>query len=139
MAKDVADWLPELNQCWYVNRSLEVRREYGLTVDLAEANAIDDVLANCDSTEMFVLGPGDAETPTTTDNETATATPTQSPQTTPAPSSDTDALSLYDDNGNGRITCAEARTHGIAPVHRGHSAYESMRDADGDGDGVVCE
>ena len=47
------------------------------------------------------------------------------------------ALALYDDNGNGRISCAEARAHGIAPVERGHPAYEYMRD--GDGDGVVCE
>ena len=28
------------------------------------------------------------------------------------------ALELYDDNGNSRITCAEAREHGIAPVQR---------------------
>ena len=47
------------------------------------------------------------------------------------------ALRQYDDNGNGRITCAEARRHGIVPVHRGHPAYPYMRDADGDG--VVCE
>ena len=47
------------------------------------------------------------------------------------------ALARYDDNGNGRITCAEARRHGIAPVPRGHPAYPYMRDADGDG--VVCE
>ena len=49
----------------------------------------------------------------------------------------TSALDLYDDNGNGRITCAEARQHGIAPVQRDHPAYSFMRD--GDGDGVVCE
>ena len=48
-----------------------------------------------------------------------------------------DALAAWDDNGNGRITCAEARRHGIAPVPRGHPAYQYMRD--GDGDGVVCE
>lgn len=48
-----------------------------------------------------------------------------------------DALALWDDNGNGRITCAEARRHGIAPVSRDHPAYEYMRDADNDG--VVCE
>ena len=47
------------------------------------------------------------------------------------------ALSLYDDNRNGRITCKEARRHGIAPVPRSHPAYRYMRD--GDGDGVVCE
>lgn len=45
------------------------------------------------------------------------------------------ALALYDDNG--RITFAEARAHGIAPVPRGHPAYQYMRD--GDNDGVVCE
>ena len=43
----------------------------------------------------------------------------------------------WDDDGNGRVTCAEARRHGIAPVPRGHPAYAYMRD--GDGDGVVCE
>lgn len=48
-----------------------------------------------------------------------------------------DALRLWDDNGNGMITCAEARRHGIAPVRRGHPAYPFMRD--GDGDGVVCD
>ena len=43
----------------------------------------------------------------------------------------------WDDNGNGRVTCAEARRHGIAPVPLSHPAYPYMRDADGDG--VVCE
>ena len=43
----------------------------------------------------------------------------------------------WDDNGNGRISCTEARAHGIAPVHRGHPAYPYMLDADGDG--MVCE
>ena len=46
-------------------------------------------------------------------------------------------LNLYDDNGNGRISCSEARAHGIAPVYRGHPAYPYMTDRDGDG--VVCE
>ena len=46
-----------------------------------------------------------------------------------------DALAMYDDNGNGLITCAEARTHGIAPVCSDHPAYPYMND----GDGIVCE
>ena len=50
---------------------------------------------------------------------------------------DSPALQRYDDNGNGRISCAEARAHGIAPVRRGHPAYAHMRDADGDG--VICQ
>ena len=48
-----------------------------------------------------------------------------------------DALEWWDTNGNGQITCAEARRHGIVPVPRDHPAYRFMRD--GDGDGVVCE
>lgn len=48
-----------------------------------------------------------------------------------------DPLALYDDNGNGRITCAEARAHGIAPVPSDHAAYGYMNDRDGDG--VVCD
>ena len=48
-----------------------------------------------------------------------------------------DPLAMYDDNDDGRISCAEARAHGIAPVHRGHPAYPYMDDADNDG--VVCE
>ena len=109
-----------MNGCWYVDRVIQVRREYGLTINRAEAEAIDGVLAGCESTELVVLAPG---------RSVATATPTPGP--------DVDALDLWDDNGNGRITCAEARAHGIAPVLRGHPAYEFMNDRDGDG--VVCE
>ena len=126
---DVAEWLPDLNQCWYVNRTLQVRREYGLTIDHAEADAADRVLAGCESTDMTVLAPRASGT--------ATATPTRAAPATPSSDTEVDALALWDDNGNGRITCAEARAHGIAPVHRGHPAYQYMRDADEDG--VVCE
>ena len=125
VAKDVREWLPALNQCWYVDRTIQVRVKYGLTIDRAEAEAVDRVLAVCESTDMIMLAPG---------TSTGTA-PTG--DASPASSGGGNALELYDDNGNGRITCAEARAHGIAPVHRGHPAYQYMRD--GDGDGVVCE
>lgn len=59
------------------------------------------------------------------------------PDRPPARTRDPEALRLYDDNGNGRITCREARRHGIAPVPREHPAYAYMHD--GDGDGTVCE
>ena len=68
----------------------------------------------------------------------AAALPTPAPAPpTPTSEAGVDALALWDDNGNGRITCAEAREHGIAPVRRGHPAYEYMTDRDGDG--IVCE
>ena len=104
-------------------RTVQVRREYGLTIDRAEANAVDQVLARCESTALIVLAPGTSTVPS------APATSTSG--------SEGDALARWDDNGNGRITCAEARAHGIAPVRRGHPAYQYMND--GDGDGMVCE
>ena len=64
------------------------------------------------------------------DNEGCAEQPASQPATQ-------NALALYDDNRNGRITCAEARIHGIAPVRRGHPAYPYMDDRDGDG--IVCE
>ena len=121
MANDPAEWLPALHQCRYVDRVVRVRRQYGLTIDPAEAQAIDQVLAGCTSTEMVLLNPGSAAPPT----------PTK------APAGEVDALALCADNNNGRITCREARAHGIAPVHREHPGYQYMRDGDGDGD--VCE
>ena len=54
-----------------------------------------------------------------------------------SPSNNVDALQQWDDNENGRITCAEARHHDIAPVRRGHPAYPYMKDLDNDG--IVCE
>ena len=62
------------------------------------------------------------------------ATPTRRAAEVPASGN---TLARYDDNRSGRISCKEARRHGIAPVHRSHPAYRHMRD--GDGDGVVCE
>lgn len=48
-----------------------------------------------------------------------------------------DPLARYDDDSNGHISCAEARSHGIAPVEREHAAYAFMTDRDDDG--IVCE
>ena len=124
--KDVAEWTPALNACWFVARTLEVRREHGLTIDRAEAAAAEKILSACDTTAMEVLecAPGHPPAP-------------KAPVERAGADAEVDALVLWDDNGNGRITCAEARRHGIAPVPRGHPAYRYMRD--GDGDGVVCE
>ena len=74
--------------------------------------------------------PTPANTPVSSPN-----TPTPAPQ--PPPAQGGNALELYDDNGNGRITCSEARDHGIAPVRRDHPAYQYMDDRDDDG--IVCE
>ena len=78
------------------------------------------MLSGCASTNMIVTRPGG---------------PAEPPRR--ATASTSDALRLYDTNRNGRITCKEARSHGIAPVPRGHPAYSLMYDRDGDG--MVCE
>ena len=122
---DVAEWLPDLNRCWFVDRVIQVRQKYGLTIDQREVDAIEAVLSNCISFELVVL------------TATAQASPTASATSAPSSDSQVDALAMWDDNGNGRITCAEARSHGITPVHRGHPAYDYMDDRDNDG--VVCE
>ena len=123
--KDAGEWLPERNRCWFAARVVEVRRVYGLSVDRREAQALEQILAGCASTE---LEPMVCHASTGRDPEPATG---------PVRDGNGDALARYDDNRNGRITCKEARRHGIAPVRRDHPAYRYMRD--GDGDGVVCE
>ena len=59
--KDAADWLPDVNQCWYADRIVQVKAKYNLTVDPAERDALEQVLSACESTEMFfsvcTLGP----------------------------------------------------------------------------------
>ena len=122
-AKDAAEWLPDRNRCWFAARVVEVRRAYDLTIDRREAAALERILAQCESTGMEPL--------------VCVRSTTPKPSAAPSHNDGGDALARYDDNRNGRITCAEARRHRIVPVHRSHPAYQYMRD--GDGDGVVCE
>ena len=123
IGKDVAEWTPAVNTCWFAARTLAVRRKYRLTIDRAEADAVERILTGCPSTNMVRHSPR----------------PLSAPPVSPAipQPAGVDALAQWDDNRNGRITCAEARRHGIAPVPRGHPAYRWMWDRDGDG--MVCE
>ena len=117
IAKDASEWLPSRNQCWFASRVVSVRLKYRLTIDRAEAASLTRVLAGCASTALIFLNPA-----------AAPAAP---------PSRAANPLEQWDDNGNERISCAEARAHEIATVARNHPAYPYMNDADGDG--VVCE
>ena len=47
--KDAADWLPPMNQCWFAGQVVIVKAKYGLTVDLAERDALAAVLAGCEA------------------------------------------------------------------------------------------
>ena len=115
--------MPDRNRCWFAGKVLDVKRAYRLNVDRREAAALEQILRQCPSTAMEPV--------------VCAAAPARPTATNRDPSTPIDVPSRYDDNGNGRITCKEARRHGIAPVHRLHPAYRYMRD--GDGDGVVCE
>ena len=121
--KDAAEWVPVRNRCWFAARVVAVKRAYGLTVDRREAAALETILSSCGSTDLEPIVCAVPSSP--------------GPSAASPPAAGADALALYDDNGNGRITCAEASRHGIAPLSRSHPAYRYMRD--GDGDGVVCE
>ena len=105
---DAAGWLPPMNRWWFAARVINVKRAYGLTVDRRERDALARALAGCEDTDIDM-------TPRRT---VAAASPLESGGTAGA-SGGTDTLALYDDNGNGRITCAEARRHGIVHAGRG--------------------
>ena len=49
---DAAAWLPEKNACWFAARVVEVRQKYDLTIDPAEAQALEAVLSACESTDL---------------------------------------------------------------------------------------
>ena len=49
---DAAEWLPENNRCWFAARVVAVRQKYGLTIDEAEAQALEAVLSACESTDL---------------------------------------------------------------------------------------
>lgn len=53
--KGEGEWLPAENRCWYMHRVVDVKREYGLTVDSLESAVIDAALVTCESPDM--LGP----------------------------------------------------------------------------------
>ena len=51
-ALDAADWMPDENPCWFANRIVKVRQAYHLTIDRDEADALEAVLSECESTDM---------------------------------------------------------------------------------------
>ena len=63
VAKDVAEWLPAQNQCWFVARVIAIKKKYGLSMDAREAAAALNVLADCVDLEMKFVAPA---TPTAT-------------------------------------------------------------------------
>ena len=46
--KDVADWIPPKNVCWFVGKTIQVRKKYNLTIDAREKARIEEIYTeNC--------------------------------------------------------------------------------------------
>lgn len=50
---DAGEWLPEKNKCWFAARIVAIKTKYALSVDQAEAVALEGVLSQCKSTTML--------------------------------------------------------------------------------------
>ena len=88
--RDAAEWLPAQNRCWFAARVIAVRQRYELTIDRREADALDQVLAGCASTELITFARGEV------------------PVTAASAARVPEAIAAWDDNRNGRVSCAEA-------------------------------
>ena len=42
--KDVAEWLPPENVCWFVKKTVFIRHKYNLTIDSKEKNTVENLL-----------------------------------------------------------------------------------------------
>ena len=143
--KDFAEWTPALNKCWFADTVIKVKFKYRLTVDSREKAALERTLLGCNSVAM-IFSSAVRQQAQPARQQAQPAQPAQQ-QAQPAQQQAQPAQQQaqpannnwqqWDTNGNGRITCKEARAAGIAPVHRGHPAYPRMDDRDNDG--VVCE
>ena len=47
-------WLPGCNRCWFAHRVVELKVEYGPTVDESEAAGLEEVLRLCEVTQMHL-------------------------------------------------------------------------------------
>ena len=108
-AKDVAEWLPAMNVCWYVNRVREVKNRYDLSMDEREAQAAMRILSGCPSTDMIF-----AAAPTSSSPAPVTPTPRPCPR-----------------------NCSEAHQMGMSNMGSEHACYQKKFDRDGDG--IACE
>ena len=118
VANDAAEWLPDLNGCWFADRVVRVRVKYDLTIDQREADALDAILSGCSSFEMVVVPA----------SQQASPTPTPTPTT----------ARVYD-SCEAAEAAGERRVQGSMGPGRGFPQSMVPSARDGDKDGVVCE
>lgn len=49
--KDITEWQPPRNACWFAERVMAVKGKYGLSMDNRERQALDGILSGCSSVE----------------------------------------------------------------------------------------
>jgi hypothetical protein len=49
---DPAEWMSDKNQCWFADRVVKIKTKYGLSVDQAEAAALESVLERCENVDL---------------------------------------------------------------------------------------
>lgn len=104
--KDAAEWMPEFNKCWFIRRIIEVREQYGLTIDLAERNTLSRQIDDCTSFELTSA----SERPLNPLHDERPGCPAE-----PYPN------------------CAALQEHYPHGVYRTHCAYNQNLDRDSDG------
>ena len=107
---DAASWLPPRNRCWFARRVLEVRRKYKLTIDRAEADALEAILSGCEPHEEFMH---------------CVAIPRAK------------VLGEWDTDDSGQLSCRELKAAGVSsPIDPAHRAWPFVKD--GNCDGTAC-
>ena len=102
--------MPPENRCRFARRVVEVPRKYKLTIDRAEADALDAILSACTPDDEFM-------------NRTVKPGP--------------EALDRWDADGSGQISCGELQAKGVAiPIGTSHPAWPFAKD--GNCDGTAC-
>ncbi|MGP9844024.1 GmrSD restriction endonuclease domain-containing protein [Brachybacterium sp. 107] len=145
---DAATWLPPKKdyRCEYVARQIAVKDKYELWVKPAEADAMRDVLANCDGFAAIeddgsVPAAGEGDVVGTWEEPAPKPAPKPAPAPTTAPAPAPKPASTEDSGSNeGSVyykNCDAARAAGAAPVHKGEPGY--AKHLDRDGDGVGCD
>ena len=102
--KDVAGWLPPVNQCTYTRDWIVVKLTYGLTVDSAEGAKLEQLISSCGITGVTLQA-------SISGLPTLTATPTPTPSATISPSA-TQAATKFKMPfilGDGRLGIAKSK------------------------------
>ena len=124
-------WLPDIEQCDFINRYLSIKHLYRLGVTKEKRDWLfREWASQCDGGTVKLYQRADYKTPKARPIGEPKPKPKPSPRPEPEPER-SDPPSVYYEN------CTAVRNAGKAPIHRGDPGYGSHLDRDDDG--VACE